>query len=100
MANQIITTSYEPDEFQKLIADCVSRTVKIEVASILSIPKSAKEILTRQETAELLDISLPTLHDYTKKGFIIAFKLGNKVRYKISDINDSLTKRDFLNLKR
>lgn len=49
-----------------------------------------KLILTRQETAALLGISLPTLHRYTMSGVITAYRLGTKVRYRMSDIQDAL----------
>lgn len=37
---------------------------------------------TRQEVARLLKISLPTLNDYTKLGWLQSYKLGNRVLYK------------------
>lgn len=46
--------------------------------------------LTREETSKKLHLSLTTLDTYTKKGFINAVKIGHRVLYKESDINDSL----------
>ena len=43
-------------------------------------------LLTREETAKMLSISITTLHTYTKNDIIPAFKIGYKVRYKKSDI--------------
>ena len=48
------------------------------------------DYLTRQEVAKILQISLPTLHDYTKRGFIPAYRIGNKVRYIRSEVDASL----------
>jgi predicted site-specific integrase-resolvase len=45
-----------------------------------------KEILTRNETAELLGINLSTLWSYTKAGKLTSYGLGNKVFYKYSEI--------------
>jgi predicted DNA-binding transcriptional regulator AlpA len=49
-------------------------------------------LLTRDETAKMLSISLVTLHNYTKNDIIPAFKIGYKVRYKKSDILQALQK--------
>jgi len=43
-------------------------------------------LLTREETAKMLSISLTTLWSYTKKDIIPAYRIGSKVRYKKSEI--------------
>lgn len=47
-------------------------------------------LLTRQQTAELLSVSLVTLWDWTKKDIVPAFRIGNKVRYKKQQILEAL----------
>ncbi len=57
--------------------------------------KSANDseiLLTREETAEMLSISLVTLWKYTKDDVVPAFRIGSKVRYKKSDILLALKK--------
>ncbi|MFS4484221.1 helix-turn-helix domain-containing protein [Hyunsoonleella sp. 2307UL5-6] len=49
-------------------------------------------LLTREETAKLLSISLPTLWKYTKDDVIPAYRIGSKVRYKKSEILLALKK--------
>ncbi|SEW27094.1 helix-turn-helix domain-containing protein [Chitinophaga arvensicola] len=49
------------------------------------------ELLTRKEAAKLLSISLPTLLDFTKSGKITGYRLGTRVRYKRSELEQSLT---------
>ena len=85
-----LLTSYEPLEFRNLIAECVAETVRLEISRLYSNPEPQKQILTRQETAEILNISLPTLHEYTKRGVIKANRLGHKVRYRFEDIQNAL----------
>lgn len=46
--------------------------------------------LTCKEVAEIYKISLPTLHSYTKKGVVTAFKLGTRVRYKKESLDKAL----------
>ena len=51
-------------------------------------------ILSREEAANLLSISLVTLWDLTRKDKIPAFRIGNKVRYKKSDVLNALTQKN------
>ncbi|TZF83249.1 helix-turn-helix domain-containing protein [Pedobacter sp. BS3] len=89
MTTQIFT-SLDSTAFRTLLADCVTAAVKTEVAQLVQPQEPVKQILTRKETAELLNISLPTLHDYTKQGIIQAYRLGYKVRYKREDVLQAL----------
>ncbi len=50
----------------------------------------ADELLTRKETAARLNITLATLHQYTLSGKIAANRIGNRVLYKESDIQNAL----------
>lgn len=47
-------------------------------------------LLTREETAEFLKISLPTLGELTKCGTIPAYRLGGRVLYKKEEVLASL----------
>lgn len=59
-------------------------------------PIEAQEpFLTRKQVASLLQISLPTLHLYTKQGLLISYRIGTKVRYKAVEINNALQRRNF-----
>lgn len=51
-------------------------------------------ILSREEAAKLLSISLVTLWDLTRKDKIPAYRIGNKVRYKKSDVLNALTQKN------
>lgn len=50
---------------------------------------------TRKETSKQLNVSLPTLNEYEKKGLIKGYRFGVRVLYKQSDIEEALTKRNF-----
>jgi len=89
MATRTINTTFDEDEFKSMISDSVFQAVKAQQLSF-SGTEPALTILTRQQTAELLAISLPTLHDYTKRGIIKAYRLGTKIRYKREDIDQAL----------
>lgn len=66
---------------------------------------SAKDIetdklLTREETAKLLSVSLTTLWYYTRKDIVPAYRIGTKVRYKKSEVLSALQKMNQLKINK
>jgi excisionase family DNA binding protein len=55
----------------------------------------AEKYLTRKETADQLNVSLPTLNEYTKKGLITGYRFGVRVMYKTTDIEASLKNMNY-----
>ncbi|MGG5577146.1 helix-turn-helix domain-containing protein [Myroides sp. C15-4] len=47
-------------------------------------------LLTRQDVAQLLRISLPTLNTYTKDGKLKAYRIGGRVLYKKAEVESML----------
>lgn len=76
------------NDFKNEIVKDVTNALK-GYAETLRNPDNDK-LLTRQETADLLSISLVSLWDWTRKDLIPAYRIGNKVRYKKSEILQSL----------
>ncbi len=62
--------------------------------AFLEQQEKVDELLTRQETAKILKISLVTLHDWTKKDILPAYRIGAKVRYIKREVLESLNKRN------
>lgn len=54
------------------------------------VPKR-ENLLTREEVADFLKISLPTLHDWTNRGILRSYTIGRKVRYKETEIINAIT---------
>ena len=80
-------------EFKKILSDTVKNAVQDQNAkATVPIPPEQKQFLSRQETAKILGISLVTLDNYVKAGYINAFRLGYKVRFKYENVRDALTK--------
>lgn len=50
----------------------------------------ADRLITRDETAKLLGVSLVTLHNWIKSNILIAYRVGNKVRFKENEVLASL----------
>lgn len=55
----------------------------------------AEKYLTRKETAQILNVSLPTLNEYTKQNKIIGYRFGVRVLYKQSEIPEALIKMQY-----
>jgi excisionase family DNA binding protein len=95
MQNFIITT---PHELKTLILDVFKEhqllTPKTENTP-LNGEETAKKYYSRKETAEQLNITLPTLNKYVKNGIIKSHRIGNRVLFKVLDIENALTNRKF-----
>ena len=61
--------------------------------------KQNDEILTRQEVADYLRISLVTIHSWNKHGILNPIRMGNIIFYKKQDILDVLEQQK-INKKR
>lgn len=85
----------ETIDAQHYKSEIVNDVVNALKKSGIKIPDNNDEIfLTRQETADLLSVSLVTLWDWTRKDILAAYRIGNKIRYKKSEVLLSLTKRN------
>lgn len=52
--------------------------------------KNQSDYISRSEVAKLLKISLPTLHEWTKLGWLQSYKIGTRVLYKLAEVEASL----------
>lgn len=62
--------------------------------------ETKSENLTVKETAEVLKVSEQSVHNYIKKGFIPAQKLGRALLIKREDLDKALTEVKTLKYKR
>src|SRR6056297_23266 len=58
------------------------------------------ELITRQQAAEMIGVTLPTLHRYTQNGVIPTYRIGRNVRFKKSEIIESLSKVESIKYRR
>tara|TARA_R110002020_G_scaffold440922_4_gene651609 strand:- start:826 stop:1113 length:288 start_codon:yes stop_codon:yes gene_type:complete len=73
----------------------------LEIKDLKPLPiEPDLEFLTRKKTAKLLDISLPTLNSWTKKGAVPALRIQDSVRYRKEDVINSLEEVRTLKYKR
>lgn len=55
-------------------------------------PKKPTEWISRKEVGEILSISLVSVDIWTKKGILTAYRIGNKKRFKRTEVENALTK--------
>lgn len=74
------------------LRDSILTDVRAEIKSLSQNfqPITPQEYLTRQETAEILKVSLVTISDWNKKKILNPYRLGNLIRYKRSEIEQAL----------
>ena len=71
----------------------ITRAVRAEVAAMPAPVQHVappEELLSRDQAAQLLAITLPTLREYTHKGLVNGYRIGTRVRYKRSEVIASL----------
>jgi hypothetical protein len=93
------------DKFKNLdfFNNCIFQVTGAELVECINHFLTAKEqkskteprelLYTREETASRLNISLPTLNKYDKKGIIKSVRIGNRILYTESAIVEALKKR-------
>lgn len=88
MKNSTIIHEVTPDQINTLF-EGLQNQIKDLKANFE--PKAPVEYLTRSEVAKMLKCDLSTIHNWTKKGKLIPYGLGNRVYYKRTDIEAVLT---------
>lgn len=66
--------------------DALTNALTSKEAKAETSADKPEKFLTRGEVAVLLKITLPTLHDWTKKGLLKAYRIGNRIRYKEAEV--------------
>ncbi len=82
-----------PDFFKTIQQEAIRKELKS--FNFPQLPTSHEpKLYTRKETAEIMQVSLPTLDELTKRGTIICHRIGDTSmkRYKWNDIQSALVK--------
>lgn len=76
----------------KELVNLISNEVKKELRDFATNPKvkeldqTDKPHLTRKQTADFFDVSLNCINDWSKKGILKPFKVGQRTYFKKSDL--------------
>jgi excisionase family DNA binding protein len=84
----VTITQITPPELQSIIE---ASLIKILSQGKTFIAPESGDLITRQEAAGLLHITLPTLLTYTLSGRVNGYRIGRRVLYKKSEILDAVT---------
>jgi hypothetical protein len=90
MQNSILLSNVNPDQFTELITN-IFKTQLDEFKKEFQNQSANDDLLSREQTLELLQINASTLWHWQNKGKIIAYKFANKSYFKRSQIMESLT---------
>jgi hypothetical protein len=88
MENAIMLHNFTPMDLEELIRKVVCEQLE-EFRKNNSIEKP-DELFSREEACLLLKISLTSLWNWTKKGKLKAYGIGNRVFYKRGELIESL----------
>ena len=90
MMNEILFTGINVNDLLEKIGQVIDS--KLSLVAAQTSKENQSKFITRQEVAKLLKISLPTLNEWTKLGWLQSYKLGNRVLYKQDEIELAVSK--------
>ena len=88
MSNSILLHNATPEQLTEAILKGVDQRINDLKANFQ--PKEPTDYLTRNEVKELLKVDLSTIHNYTKKGKLKSYGIGNRVYYKRHEVENVL----------
>ena len=86
LMTKVMLSTLELSDIKKVVEEALENKLK----NLNQPEKESLKLLSRKDTAELLCISLPTLHDWTKTGIVKAHRIGNRILYKLDEVTQAL----------
>ncbi len=86
--NSTILHEINPDQITSLFEGLQNQLTEIKQNFQ---PKEPTEYVTRTEVSKLLSCDISTVHNYTVKGKLKSYGIGNRVYYKRSEIEAAMT---------
>jgi excisionase family DNA binding protein len=83
---QILLNGLNLDYLLERIGELIEKKLTVQPPKISTTTK----YLSRLEVSTLLKISLPTLNEWTKLGWLKSYKIGNRVLYQSDEVEASL----------
>lgn len=74
-------------------ADKLSDATAKKVEQRIKAENKPDKLLTRQQVSKIFGVNVSTLHRWESKGILIPIRLGRKVRYRNSDVEELIKKR-------
>ncbi len=92
MQNSIILEQINLEQLEALISIAVNKGIALQVSQPTDTATTQNELLTRKEVCEILHITLPTLHSWSKENLITSYRINTRVRYKRAEVMETLQK--------
>ncbi len=83
-AIQLLQISTE--ELTHLIKEGIKPELENLLKKCLNDLSNDDKFLSRQDTADYFGVTLPTIHDWMKKGIITPYKMGNRTYFMKSEL--------------
>jgi len=93
MNEQVQFIQVTPEQIQNAIIEGVKTQLE-ELKKSLQ-PIQPTEYLTRNDVAQLLQINLSTLYNWTKKGVLNSYSISSRVYYRRDEVNNAIVKLNF-----
>lgn len=90
MENSIMLHNLAPNDLEELIRKVVIE--QVEAFRKNTSTENPDELLSREDACLLLKISLTSLWNWTKKGKLVAYGIGNRIYYKRGELIESLVR--------
>ena len=90
MNNSVIITEISLDELKSLISDSIK-----EHTQHLQVPEKEKddnELIKVKDVARLYGVSNVTIHRWKNEGFLIPYKISNKIYFKKNEVIEAMKK--------
>ena len=81
---------YRQRIYQELMEEIDEMFTETKSFVVVKEKKTTERLLSRSQTADLLDISLVTLYKWVKNGLIPCYKIGGKVYFKYDQVIESI----------
>ena len=85
--NLIQLHNTDPEKFKDQIVSAISKRLD---ALEEKFPPQQSEWITRKQASTMLRVSLVTIHEWSKKGILKPYRIGNRVRFKLHEIEETL----------
>src|ERR1700739_1728422 len=83
MKNSTLIHEVTPEEINSLFLGLQKQLAEIKENFE---PKTPTEYLTRTDVSTMMKCDIPTIHNWTKKGKLIPYGIGNRVYYKRHEV--------------
>lgn len=84
---------------QNALTDDVRAAIIDAVRQVIEETEKKKDVnadlITRKAVLKILNVSAPTLHDWTRRGLVPSYRMGSRVYYRQSEIQTAMTRRNF-----